>query len=71
MWSWYMNYQIFESETLFINCMPDSKSWNTTLSNTLLFGIGRSLMTASVITPKVPSDPRIISLMSGPDETLN
>ena len=63
-------YQIFESETLFIKWMPDSKSWKTTLSNTLHLGMGRSLITASVITPKVPSEPRMISLISGPDETL-
>ena len=52
------------------NCIPELRLGKRIESNSYTSGLNLSLIVASTITPKIPSDPIIIFLIEGPDEVL-
>lgn len=57
-------------EISYMKFTPAVKSWNKILSYCTFSGKCLIFNTAVVIIPKVPSDPKINSLRSGPELTL-
>lgn len=54
----------------YINFPPLSKSWKIIESLSIISGRNLTLIIASVIIPKIPSDPKINSWRSGPELAL-